>query len=577
MPKKNRKKYNKSKSQTKQNRKRKKLKPVSYDKWWISSFIIVAFISIITYFYLNNRSIGILSLGSFTQPKSPAKKQQIEKLADAIKKLQSNKIEELVFEYNYDFTITNDITNTNQQLIYPKLHSSISQFFQHWSEKINDNQYTLRQNILKLLIIQTNIHDSTELCLCNQAIYYRLIDPLQLILSYMSAASINECFSHKSELTNDTIFHQVAKSKAASLARLILKLGYNNPKLQLSATRLYINIPNMYSNNKNNHGNSIVWQTDIKQMHSQIDIEIVMSAAKNAQLNTDWFAAQNSENYTGYDYWILNHGIHKQFKILTDINARDLQRYARKYSDVAVSVPVQHCNFNKEILFDNSCSPHIIYNWKDFDIYWKEQRPVIIKNGLLNTNDVTFHSLIENFGDLSVMVAEIPYATLFGKKAWSIPIKEYMNVIMGANHNANLYAFDKTLITSNWNFQNFFNFSIPYMRDNEIRNGYNKTYQLALGPMNSGSPPHWHQPAFNGLFQGKKMWWMFSPKNSMYSSMNIMHWVKNEYKQMIKNGEIHKHYCFIQDPGDIVFVPSEWSHAVNNIQPSLAVAIEYDI
>ncbi len=70
--------------------------------------------------------------------------------------------------------------------------------------------------------------------------------------------------------------------------------------------------------------------------------------------------------------------------------------------------------------------------------------PVIIKNGLLNTNDVTFNSL-------------------FGKKAWSIPIKEYINVIMNGEHNANLYAF-----------------SIPYIGENEIKNKFNKTYQLAL-------------------------------------------------------------------------------------------------
>ncbi len=156
------------------------------------------------------------------------------------------------------------------------------------------------RNILKLLITQTNIHQTNEFCLCNEAIYYRLIDALKLILSSMNTVSINECFSLKSELTNNT----------ASLARLILKLGYNNIKQS-----------------------SIVWQNDIKQIYSQIDIE-------NAKLNIDWFTAQNSENYTGYDYWILNHGINKQFSLLTDI----------KYCD---------CNFNKEILFiignNNSC------------------------------------------------------------------------------------------------------------------------------------------------------------------------------------------------------------------------------
>ena len=116
------------------------------------------------------------------------------------------------------------------------------------------------------------------------------------------------------------------------------------------------------------------------------------------------------------------------------------------------------------------------------------------------------------------------------------------------------------------------------MDDNDIRKKYDKTYQLAMGPVNSGSPPHWHQPAFNGLYQGRKMWWMFSPKSGMYSSMNIVNWIDNEYKKkMIDGGESHRHYCFIQDEGDVVFVPQDWSHAVSNLQPSLAVAIEYNV
>lgn len=557
--KKNNKKSKKSKNQ---NKNKKKSKSTSYDIWWILSFIVVGIISIAIYFYVDNNGLSASLLG---QPKTPAKKQQLDKLSTAINNLQFDKIKSLVFEYQYDFkNIDYSNTRNNHQLTYPKLDKIISQFFQEWSEKINDNQYKLRQDILELLIKNTNIQDHTQLCLCNHAIKYRLIDASKLIMPSMSSSSINGCFSHKTQHTNNTVFHAVTKSRSASFARLMLKLGKNNPKLKLSADRLYLDIPRTYSNSKN----SVVFQSDIKKMQSSDDIDIVLSSANRAKMKSDWFYAKNSENYTGYDYWILNQGLNKEIK----------KKNIKRRKKIAQSVTLQDCNFNEEILFDNSCYPSIIYNWDDFDIYWKEQRPVIIKNGLLNTNDVTFDSLIENYGDLSVMVSEIPYATLFGQKAWSIPIKEYNNGIMNGPHQSNLYAFDKTLISTNVALQNFFNFSIPYMTDDAIRIFYQKTWQLALGPINSGSPPHWHQPAFNGLYVGRKMWWMFSPKTSMYSSMNIVNWINNEYKQkMIENGEVHRHYCFIQEAGDIVFVPQEWAHAVSNLQPSLAVAIEYDI
>ena len=40
---------------------------------------------------------------------------------------------------------------------------------------------------------------------------------------------------------------------------------------------------------------------------------------------------------------------------------------------------------------------------------------------------------------------------------------------------------------------------------------------------------------------------------------------------------ILKHYSFIQEKGDVVFMPSQWAHAVNNLENTLAVAIEYDV
>ena len=151
-------------------------------------------------------------------------------------------------------------------------------------------------------------------------------------------------------------------------------------------------------------------------------------------------------------------------------------------------------------------------------------------------------------------------------------------------HQSNVYAFDQLKVMAQGEEEEeervraYFNFSIPFM-DEEARSGYERTYQLAVGPMNSGSPPHWHQPAFNGLFEGQKMWWMFPPAFSMYSPWSAGQWFYQEYQanlaRMTGQQPLGNHYAFVQEPGDIVFVPNEWAHAVSNMEPSIAVAIEY--
>ena len=74
------------------------------------------------------------------------------------------------------------------------------------------------------------------------------------------------------------------------------------------------------------------------------------------------------------------------------------------------------------------------------------------------------------------------------------------------------------------------------------------------------------------------MWWMFAPRDSMFAAMSAGQWISSEYKgKLQKSGELQRHFRFLQEPGDVVFVPREWAHAVNNVQPSLAVAVEFSL
>ena len=544
----------------KKSKKEKEKKRPHWFECWLSfcddlwTFICVGMFACIAYsyfgFYTGSYSLKLL-----------AKETQIESLAAAMKDLNYDKIAELVTDYKLNFHMES----------HEILKSSMNEFFRSFSEKISDTkQYEKRQKILELLLEETRIqhYDTEDFCICNQAIKYRLIDASKLILSSMTPNEIKQCFSHRSKLTNNSIFHQVTKSKSASIARLILRMNANNIAFDLYAERLNLDLSKLTA--KNNK--FVIYQSDIKQMLSPIDIELVISEAIRSGLDSDWFFAPNSEGFTGFDYLRLNHGEERYTKALAHIKSANLIENSTK--NIAQSVGIDDCNFAERILHRNSCYPPIIYGWDEFDKYWKEQRPVIIKNALY-AEDVSFDSLALIFGHLSVMVSEIPYAVLFGQRAWSIPIDEYMKKVMDGKSASNLYAFDKELIAQKEELQTYFNFSVGYMEEDEVRSKYDKIYQLALGPLNSGAPPHWHSPAFNGLFEGKKMWWMFAPEDSMYASMSAGQWIHGEYRQNVMNK--YKHYSFIQEKGDVVFVPSQWAHAVNNLENSLAVAIEYDI
>ena len=71
----------------------------------------------------------------------------------------------------------------------------------------------------------------------------------------------------------------------------------------------------------------------------------------------------------------------------------------------------------------------------------------MIKNGLGGANrDVSLDSLLCRFGDVGVMVSDIPCPSLFGRKASSISLAEYTHVVLGGKRESNLCAFDTVLL-----------------------------------------------------------------------------------------------------------------------------------
>lgn len=96
--------------------------------------------------------------------------------------------------------------------------------------------------------------------------------------------------------------------------------------------------------------------------------------------------------------------------------------------------------------------------------------------------------------------------------------------------------------------------------------------QLALGPSGSGSPPHFHGRAVNGLVVGAKLWVFVPPADAEFADADAAAWGA----ALHRNAETGRVLALLQGPRDIVSVPTHWGHGVINLADSLAFAFEED-
>ena len=116
---------------------------------------------------------------------------------------------------------------------------------------------------------------------------------------------------------------------------------------------------------------------------------------------------------------------------------------------------------------------------------------------------------------------------------------------------------------------------------------YNLNFALLLyGNKNTGTGPHHHNEAINYLISGQKKWLMWdsgvntkglelaNDLSSTYKNDTCKKLLDNEYDNKLKQfkkdgGEIKE---IIQNPGDIVVVPKDWTHLIlNNADDTCAI------
>ena len=80
---------------------------------------------------------------------------------------------------------------------------------------------------------------------------------------------------------------------------------------------------------------------------------------------------------------------------------------------------------------------------------------------------------------------------------------------------------------------------------------------------------HFHETAYNAALVGRKRWFFRPPSHVFWSRKPVLRWFQEEYSKL-------KQPLFecVQEPGDIIYVPEGYGHAVLNLEESLAVAME---
>ena len=95
-----------------------------------------------------------------------------------------------------------------------------------------------------------------------------------------------------------------------------------------------------------------------------------------------------------------------------------------------------------------------------------------------------------------------------------------------------------------------------------------------IGPANSSSDMHIEplmSNAWNAVISGRKLWLLFPPEQEEFLYSGRVNALKPEFDRYPLFHRA-KPFIYIQNPGEIIFIPSGWWHQVINEQPCISIA-----
>ena len=222
-------------------------------------------------------------------------------------------------------------------------------------------------------------------------------------------------------------------------------------------------------------------------------------------------------------------------------NSRVLERYDKDCQEVDV-VPFHEMTFKKFSADYMSCL-----------------KPVLIRGGSSQMKKLQKlwrkENFVSRFKELPISIGDIPYAGTFGRDARRLKFGEFKPSLKE-------YAFSGVKPSE---YPKFFE-DLKYL--GIVNKFANRQVQFYQGVAGTGAPVHSHIDAWNALVHGRKRWFVLPPLKGYYSTKPVLEWMEDGYNHV-------KPFEFIQEAGDIVYIPRHWTHAVLNLQESVGIAVEF--
>lgn len=182
-------------------------------------------------------------------------------------------------------------------------------------------------------------------------------------------------------------------------------------------------------------------------------------------------------------------------------------------------------------------------------------------------SDWNIESFVETHSDVPVAVGPVPYAPAFNLSSSRMTLREYYDEHVAKASDAPLYVFDKDSSLNTRGYRVLAEmtrqlFPRTLIADPDDAGGIEGIH-FYLGRPRSGAPFHIHADALNALVNGRKRWFVYTPMRTVYSRKPVQQWVDEDYEALAEDDKPMECY---QDPGDVVYIPLDWGHAVVNLE-----------
>ncbi|KAK5645745.1 hypothetical protein RI129_004209 [Pyrocoelia pectoralis] len=249
-----------------------------------------------------------------------------------------------------------------------------------------------------------------------------------------------------------------------------------------------------------------------------------------------------------------------------EIDSSKFQLYNYEYSEPAIiNLKISYNEFFEKYLSKNQACliKNIAGDWNSSKLWIKEDSP-------------NFSYLQQTYGDSVVSVTNCDRQSTYNQQPVKWKFRDYLDYWENRISNSN----ESTLYVKDWHLKNenpkddFYDIPLYFASDwlNEylIENSIDDYRFVYMGVNGTWSPFHvdvmtsysWSTNVF-----GQKLWVLFPPgeEEHFYDSLGNL---PNDTTDVKNKG---KHFEIVQNPGDAMFVPSNWHHQVWNVTDTISI------